>query len=293
VLASRLALGTVVAIGVAKLLAWWVALASGTSGGTLAPLLLISGCFGTLVGDVVEHLAPGVQVAPGAFALVAMAATFGASVGATFTAIVFLFELTRDYRIILPLMLASVLAQLLASALLDDTLMTEKLTRRGVRVEGDYGVDVLATASVRDVMSTDVRSLRADAPFASAQQILEHGHHGAYPVVDAAGHCVGIVAREDLLSSDSATDATVLDVASTDVVAVAPSATVLDALTLMLREGIGHLPVLDDRRLVGIVTRSDVLRTRKVQLELERLQQGAHLRRRRPPSDPEQRLEPT
>jgi H+/Cl- antiporter ClcA len=293
VLASRLALGTVAAVGLAKLVAWWVALASGTSGGTLAPLLLISGCFGTLVGDAVEHLAPGVQVAPGAFALVAMAATFGASVGATFTAIVFLFELTRDYRIILPLMLASVLAQLVASALLDDTLMTEKLTRRGVRVQGDYGVDVLAAASVRDVMSTDVRSLAADAPFPSVQRVLEHGHHGAYPVVDAAGRCVGIVAREDLLSSDAGPHATVADVASTDVVSVPPSATVLDALTLMLREGIGHLPVVEDQRLVGILTRTDVLRTRKVQLDLERLQEGTRLLHRHPPSDPEQRLEPT
>ncbi len=102
VLAGRLALGTVAALGLAKLLAWWVALASGTSGGTVAPLLLISGSFGTLVGAAVNHFVPGIGITPGAFAMVAMAATFGAAVGATFTAIVFLFELTRDYQVILP-----------------------------------------------------------------------------------------------------------------------------------------------------------------------------------------------
>jgi H+/Cl- antiporter ClcA/CBS domain-containing protein len=297
VLASRLALGTVAAIGLAKLLAWWVALASGTSGGTLAPLLLISGCFGTLVGEAVEHLAPGVQVAPGAFALVAMAATFGASVGATFTAIVFLFELTRDYQIILPLMLASVLAELLASAFLGDTLMTEKLTRRGVRVQGDYGADVLASSSVRDVMSTDLQTVRDDATLASARRLLEHGHHGAFPVIDADGRCVGIIAREDLLSADIGPHASVRDVASTDVVTIDPGASVLDALELLLTEGIGHLPVIDDGRLVGLLTRTDVLRTRKRQLELERRQEGAHLRHHHvdapsDPSTPEPRQDP-
>ena len=91
-----------------------MALASGTSGGTLAPILLISAGFGSLFGAAVAHLFPGVDVSPGAFALVAMAATFGAATRATFTAIVFLFELTRDYNAILPLMLATVVADLVA-----------------------------------------------------------------------------------------------------------------------------------------------------------------------------------
>ena len=79
VLNSRLALGTVAALGLVKLVAWWLALGSGTSGGTLAPILLISAAFGTLFGTAVNHVLPGPDIAPGAFALVAMAATFGAS----------------------------------------------------------------------------------------------------------------------------------------------------------------------------------------------------------------------
>ncbi|HTO01739.1 MAG TPA: chloride channel protein, partial [Microthrixaceae bacterium] len=138
VLDGRLALGTVAALGIAKLVAWWLALASGTSGGTVAPLLLISGCFGTLVGAGVDRLFPSLNVTPAAFALVAMSATFGAAVGATFTGIVFLFELTRDYDIILPLMFASVIAELVASALMHETLMTEKLRRHGIHVQASY-----------------------------------------------------------------------------------------------------------------------------------------------------------
>src|SRR4051812_17896212 len=134
VLAGKLALGVIAALAIGKLLAWWLALASGTSGGTLAPILLISSAFGSLVGAGLNHVMPGHDVAIGAFAVVAMAATFGAATRATFTSIVFVFELTRDYEVILPLMLATVLADIVFSAVSEDSLMTEKLRRRGLRI---------------------------------------------------------------------------------------------------------------------------------------------------------------
>src|SRR5205085_2474325 len=135
---------------IAKLLAWWVALASGTAGGTLAPILLISASFGGLVGRGTANLFPGLGLSAGAFAVVAMAATFGSATRAPFTAIVFVFELTRDYNVVLPLMLASVMASLVAAAFLTDSIMTEKLTRRGVRAGGELHVDVLRTTVVGD-----------------------------------------------------------------------------------------------------------------------------------------------
>ena len=170
VLLDRLAVAALAAIAVAKLLAWWVALGSGTSGGTLAPVLLISGAFGSLFGTAVQHVAPGAHIAPGAFALVAMAATFGSAVGASFAAIVFLFELTRDYQIILPLMLATVIADVVARSLMRDDLMTEKLTRRGVHVESDYTVDALAGVAVGDVMTTGVHTLGMSATTAEVRR---------------------------------------------------------------------------------------------------------------------------
>src|SRR5262249_39420883 len=117
-LAGRLAIATLATLAVGKLVIWWIALASGTSGGTLAPILLISSSFGALIGELLNHGFPGIGVSPTAFALVAMAATFGAAARAPFAAIVFLFELTRDYNVILPLMLATVIADLLARTLL-------------------------------------------------------------------------------------------------------------------------------------------------------------------------------
>jgi H+/Cl- antiporter ClcA len=116
VLSTRLAATTIAVLAGAKLIAWWIALASGTSGGTLAPILLISAGYGSLFGSGMHRLFPHLSAGPGAFALVAMAATFGAATRATFTSIVFVFELTRDYEVILPLMLATVIADLVYDA---------------------------------------------------------------------------------------------------------------------------------------------------------------------------------
>src|SRR5438874_8650651 len=129
VLAGRIAVGALALLLLAKLVMWWIALGSGTSGGTLAPLLLIGGAFGGLVGAGLDAAFPGLGLSPGAVALVAMAATFGAATGATFTAIVFAFELTRDYAAVLPLMLAAVLADIVFNSLSQHSLMTEKLAR--------------------------------------------------------------------------------------------------------------------------------------------------------------------
>jgi chloride channel protein, CIC family len=198
-LAGRLALATLAALAIGKLVVWWLALASGTSGGTLAPILLISASTGGLVGQLAHDALPGAGISPGAFALVAVAATFGAATRAPFASIVFVFELTRDYDAVLPLMLATVLADLVARSLLRDSLMTERLTRRGLRVPEGYYPDVLTTTAVATVMTREVASLPASAPVALAIERLRTGagpgSHSAYPVVDDDGRCVGIVTR--------------------------------------------------------------------------------------------------
>jgi len=274
VLTAKLAVGAVASLAVAKFVAWVIALASGTSGGTLAPLLLISGSVGTLLGVGADKVLPGAHISPGGFALVAMAATFGASVRATFTAIVFLFELTRDYQIILPLMLASVLAEIVANALLPDSLMTEKLSRRGLRVQSDFEVDILRSVEVRDVMTADVETFSPTMPIGEARERLEAGQHGAYPLVDDRGTCVGIVARHDFLQARGHDNLPLSTIATPDVVTVRPEATLLVALRRMLEEDVGHLPVVSERKLVGMCTRTDVLRARRVRMENERLQPG-------------------
>ena len=271
VLAGRLALSAVAALAVAKLLAWWVALGSGTSGGTLAPILLISAAFGSLFGAGLNAVLPGHEVALGAFAVVAMAATFGAATRATFTSIVFVFELTRDYEVILPLMLATVLADLVYSAVNEDSLMTEKLRRRGLRIGRHYGVDPFSSASVGDVMTANVETIDASATVGEARARLAAGGHGAYPIVNG-DRVVGIVTRGDVLRAECEDDAPVLDHASRDVVTVRSEDPAQRVVRIMLDEAVEHVPVVDGGRLVGICTRTDLLKLRRTQLELERSQ---------------------
>jgi H+/Cl- antiporter ClcA len=274
VLASRIAVGALALLLLAKLVMWWIALGSGTSGGTLAPLLLIGGAFGGLVGAGLDAAFPGLGLSPGAVALVAMAATFGAATGATFTAIVFAFELTRDYAAVLPLMLAAVLADIVFNSLSQHSLMTEKLARRGVVVPRRYAPDVLQVHSVREAMTTGVETLPEDAAIADARRVLENGGHGAYPMVDGDLALAGIVTRGDLLARDLPDGTPVKEVATADVVTVRPDDALLTVLERITEEGVDHIPVVEHDRLVGICTRTDLLRARSRYLEHERRQEG-------------------
>jgi H+/Cl- antiporter ClcA/predicted transcriptional regulator len=286
VLNERLAVGTVAALFVGKLLAWWLALGSGTSGGTLAPLLLVGACFGTLFGHVAGSLGPGQEASAGAFALVAMAAVFGAATRTPLTSIVFIFELTQDYQSVLPLMGTTVVAVLVAQALVRESLMTEKLARRGLLVSTFSELDPHRTTRVRDVMAADVRTVPVDASVAEATDALLASGHSACPLVDGDQRCLGVVSRSDLLLTDQAPERPVLDLASTDVVAVAPDATLRTALELLLAEHVEHLPVVADDRLVGICTRTDLLRSRQALLDQEQAEDGwlREWRRRRTPT---------
>jgi CIC family chloride channel protein len=285
VLTNRLALGTLALLAVAKLAAWWLALGSGTSGGTLAPILLIGGAFGAALGHVGTEVL-GAHISPGAFALVAMAATFGAATRAPFASIVFLFELTRDYNSILPLMLATVIATLLASSVMHDSIMTEKLTRRGLRVPSDYHADVLGTTLVSTVMTTDVETVHATSPFREVAKRFQADGHGAYPVVDSDGHLVGIITRGALLRADDVNDETSIEaMAAHDVVTVTPGDSVGDALQKMIEEQIEHIPVIDGTNLVGICTRTDVMRARQTQWAHEQPEPGWQRRKRTPKTE--------
>jgi H+/Cl- antiporter ClcA len=281
VLNSRLALDTVVILGVVKLVAWWFALGSGTSGGTLAPILLISAAFGTLFGSALDQVVPGLGIAPAAMALVAMAATFGASTRASLAAIVFVFELTRDYQVIVPLMLATVVADLVFNSLSEHSIMTEKLSHRGLRIGRHFGVDPFSTFSVAQIMTSPVATLPATATVVEARAFFAANGHGAYPIVEGRAELVGIVTRRDVLGDDIAPRAPVLDHASRDVVAVRPEDTALTALNVILDEGVEHVPVVVDGRLVGICSRSDLLRIRLDQRAHERRPPGRRDRRSR------------
>ena len=271
---GRLALGAVAAIAVAKLLAWWLALGSGTSGGTLAPMLLIGGAFGAVCGAAVVRVLPGASAPATAFALVAMAAVFAAATRAPFASMVFVFELTRDFGIVVPLMIATVLACLVYDAVLRESLLTAKLVRRGVPVRPQLGVDPMRATLVRDVMTREVVTIPEAATVAEARAVFRSAGHSAYPIVSRDGTPIGIVTRGDLLADGVSDGNQVRDVAAAQVVGVAPGDPLERAVDVMLEEGVEHVPVFEHGELRGIVTRTDLLTARDRVRGHERRQPG-------------------
>ncbi|MGC8480647.1 MAG: chloride channel protein [Acidimicrobiales bacterium] len=147
-----LMLATAGAIFLGKLLAWWIALASNTSGGTLAPIFLIGAAMGEVLGIAMAHLFPSLGVQPAAFALVAMGATFGAAARAPLTGAIFAIEVTGAYSLVVPMLIAVGIAELVGEWGLTERIMTDKLARRGLSVNFDTEADPLRMAVVAQVM---------------------------------------------------------------------------------------------------------------------------------------------
>jgi H+/Cl- antiporter ClcA len=282
ILAGTLGAALLVKIALAKAAALCVSLGSKTSGGVLAPILMVGGAIGALFGLAAQHYFPLLNIAPGVFALVCMAAVFAASTRATFTSIVFAFELTRDYKAVLPLMFACVIADATASLLSEHSIMTEKLVRRGVRVPTEYEADVLGGMQVDEVMTAPALTLPASTP---VRDVLNHiggrvegePAHQAYPIVDADHNLVGIVSRSDVmdLGDMDLEKRTVGDIATKDLVVAYPDEALHEALAKMLTFDIGHLPVVnrsDTKTITGFLTRSDILKARHRRMA-EELQQ--------------------
>ncbi len=288
ILNNRLSIEVLLAVMVFKSLALVISLGSGTSGGLLAPMFMASAAMGGTFALIVNHIIPGAALDPAAFALVAMGAVFGAASRATFTFIIFAFEVTRDYNAILPLMLVAVIADIVAILIMrDETIMTMKLVRRGLRVQQEYEVDVLQQVSVSEVMSKDVATVNQSTRVSElADRIAKNRKDGqqpyqwrfqAVPIVDDAGNLTGIVTYKDVLTAleeHPDEDMTVLEAGSKTLIVAYPDESVYDAVLKMLTNNVGRLPVVsrkDPKKLVGYLGRSGVLAARVRRLQEERV----------------------
>lgn len=161
---GRFLLGAAAALFVAKLFSWWVALASNTSGGTLAPIFLISATMGEVVGIGFAHLFPSAHLAPGAFALVAMGATFGVASRALLTGAIFALEVTGAFHLAVPMLIAIGFAEVVAEQGPTERIMTDKLFRRGYRVQFDTELDPFRSVVAGQVMDPLPATLDSGAP---------------------------------------------------------------------------------------------------------------------------------
>jgi H+/Cl- antiporter ClcA/predicted transcriptional regulator len=248
-----------------KFVSWVVYLGSGTSGGTLAPLFTFGGGVGALLGTAVAVLLPGLGVDPHVAALVGMASIFAGASHALLASVVFAFETTRQPMGLLPLLAGCSAAYLVSLLWMRNSIMTEKLARRGTRVRTEYDVDFLTRIAVRDAAAREVVTLRAEEAVARVRGWLASGEPGAahqgFPVVDADGALLGVVTRRDLLDPAAGAE-TVGGLVRRPPAVVHPENTLREAADHMVREGVGRLVVVergDPRRVVGIITRSDLL----------------------------------
>jgi len=284
ILNNHLALKLLILIAIFKALALVISLGSGTSGGLLAPMFMSSAALGGVFAVVVNWIIPGAHLSPGAYALVAMAAVFGAASRATFAFIVFAFEITRDYNAILPLMLACVIADLIGLRYLRSSIMTEKLARRGLFVPGEYAVGVLEMVRVGEVMRTDVQPLSSEVTVRELAEGMARGNSPFHavqglPLVDKENRLVGVVTQGDVLrsmESDPKGELTVLEAGSDAPVVAYTNDFVIDALHRMLEHNIGRLPVVtqdDPHKMIGYLDRSSVLSAWTRQVEEERIRE--------------------
>jgi chloride channel protein, CIC family len=259
---------------VLKFISWSVYLGSGTSGGTLAPLFTVGGGIGALLGELASTFAPGLGVDVHVAALVGMASIFAGASHALLASVIFAFETTRQPMGLLPLLAGCSTAYLLALFLMRNSIMTEKLARRGTPIRTEYTADFLDRVLVRDAASRDVvtiagtqtlRELRAWIQTRTAETT-----HQGFPVLDADGALLGVVTRRDLLDPAHTETAAVRDILSRRPAVVYEENTLREAADHMVGAGVGRLPVVTRDAptiVVGILSRSDLLSAHRHRLD--------------------------
>ncbi len=257
-----------------KFLSWSIALGSGTSGGTLAPLFTIGGALGASMAVGVHLLIPGINIDPRMAGLIGMAAMFAGASRALLASVVFAFETTLQSSGLLPLLGGCAAAYLISITLMKHSIMTDKIARRGLRVPSDYGADHLARTLVADGLSRQVITLNAEQTVADVRawcRAHERGsQHGAFPVLDAQGLLAGLVSRKEIFAGERQEEQTIGSIVHRVPAVVFEDNTLREAADFMVMEKVGRLPVVlreNPLRVIGIITRSDLLHAHESRLE--------------------------
>jgi CIC family chloride channel protein len=250
----------------AKVVATSLTLGSGGSGGIFSPSLFLGSVVGGSYGRLAGHLFPGIAGTPGGYALVSMAAVFAGAARAPISSIVFLYELTWDYRIILPLMLCTVVSTLFAEKLSKESIYTLKLVRRGVRLSESMAVDLLEGLRVSDILHPVSQTIPADAEIGHILRKISDSPDVFYPVLDAHGQYVGAIYLEDLPTAMAQTEELSHLLIAGDLAGVPPtvkpSDTLKTALERLVQGSVDAVPVLsedDPHTVVGSLRRRDVV----------------------------------
>ncbi|HEX6030642.1 MAG TPA: chloride channel protein, partial [Tepidiformaceae bacterium] len=261
-LAGRAGLNVILGVLIVKSLIWSISLGSGTSGGVLAPLLMMGGALGALEAHILPNEGAGF------WPLIAMAAILGGTMRSPLTGVVFALELTQDVTSLLPLMVAVLCAHALTVLVMKRSILTEKISRRGYHLGREYSVDPLELALVGQAMRTEYVALPESLPAQSGHPLIEQAREARqrlFPVVDEAGQMVGVVSRTHLVESLDAGHS-LRDIAQTDPVVAFPGEPLRVVAYRMAETGRTRMPVVDPknhRRVLGLIALTDLLQARR------------------------------
>lgn len=275
---GRLAFASLLTLGVFKFFSWTLCLGSGTSGGTVAPIMTLGGVVGGLVA-IGLHWLPGFGALPlGIAVLVGMAAAFAGVSRAFLTSVAFGLEASHASSAVGPLLLGCAFAVLVSRFCMRESMMTEKLSRKGVRVPTDYEPDILCGLMVSTAMLSRPKTVPPDMTVSALEERLV----GSDPIWNAARLfpitgkdevLLGVVSRADVLAAaGTAPEATVLDAGTSHPITIHADDTLAEAADRMILHSIGRLPVVDRSvppRLCGMVSRREILHTRRYGIEAE------------------------
>ena len=275
-LRGNAAFGLLVGVLLVKSAIWMIALGSGTSGGVLAPLLMM----GAALGGIESTFLP--SYGAGFWPLVSMGATLAGAMRAPLTGIVFAIELTHDVNMLLPLLLACFLSHGLTVLVLKRSILTEKIARRGYHLSNEYSLDPLEILFVREVMRTNLVALPGHQTLDAMRDTMHLNSHphgqSLYPVVDAHQSLLGVVTRQQLSAlldqnRDHTPPPRLAEIARVDPVVAFSDEPLRIIVHRMAETGLSRLPVLDPgdgRKLVGMISINDLLHARTQNLAEER-----------------------
>jgi CIC family chloride channel protein len=265
-LMQQLAWWLLLVLIVVKILATSITIGSGGSGGIFAPSLFMGAMAGGFFGTVAHQLFPTVTASAGAYSIVGMGAVVSATTHGPLAAILILFEMTGNYKIILPLMLSCIVANLFAGQLMKESIYTLKLVRRGIDIREGKEVNVLKSMFVKDVMNRDVETIAEGSALEEMTDKISKSKFNSFPVLDAGNKLAGILSFNDyseaIFDEDLKGLVVARDLASENVVTVSVDDDLYTALGKISRKDFSTLPVVspdDPAELVGIVTRRDII----------------------------------
>lgn len=273
-LMNSLPLNVIFGLCVLKFISWAVSLGSGTAGGTLAPLMIIGGASGSLIGMLFIYLFPSVDISISLAALLGMAAMFSGASRAVLTSIIFAVEATQEANALLPLLAACLAAYLVSFILMKNTIMTEKIARRGINVPDTYKSDFLVNIYVNSVIKTNSFVLSEKSTVGEAREwLLENDEYQSnYFIISSEdGNYVGILSSSSLYGSHIDEQSIIEDLVKRKNISISQNDNLRTAAKMMAVENIDVLPVTEFKegkeQIIGVIGYRDIIQTYKDEMK--------------------------